>query len=254
MSIDASHLQRLKSGAILLGVVILVGVINIPFIVWLFLGAIYLLSFWEAQNLFKVDNRYLLIGAVILWIIGGAWEHPIDMIFGAIVILTSIILYKQNMPLRAIFPFLYPTAGIFFIWMLYLEYDIEGLYSLLVIVALSDIGAYYIGKKFGKEKFSIISPNKTVEGVYGGLALGTIGGMIMLSNFLELPLLASLFCSLAVSLASIFGDLFESYLKREAGVKDSSNLIPGHGGILDRIDGFLFGSVILYLLLALFSF
>ncbi len=100
-----------------------------------------------------------------------------------------------------------------------------------------------------KPKFSPTSPNKTIEGVVGGIILATIAGTLYaFSMDLDTFFMATLISSLT-SIASIFGDLFESYLKREVGVKDSGTLLPGHGGVLDRVDGYLFGAIIMLIVL-----
>lgn len=112
----------------------------------------------------------------------------------------------------------------------------------LVIVWAADSGAYFVGRQFGKHKLSPrISPNKTVEGLFGGLAaglaVGVPGALFAGASVPQLPAVA-LIVVLAVG-ASVIGDLYESLLKRHVGAKDSSNLLPGHGGILDRVDGVL---------------
>tara|TARA_A100001037_G_scaffold88314_1_gene80031 strand:- start:8696 stop:9487 length:792 start_codon:yes stop_codon:yes gene_type:complete len=108
----------------------------------------------------------------------------------------------------------------------------------LFLVACADIGAYFAGRRFGKLKLApLVSPGKTWEGVAGGAlaALVICGGILLGLGYSALWLLYVL---LLVGI-SVVGDLFESVLKRERGVKDSGNLLPGHGGILDRIDAAL---------------
>ena len=102
-------------------------------------------------------------------------------------------------------------------------------------------------QNIGKTKFCETRPNKTMEGVVGGVAVATIGGMFLGLNIVDI--LPAFIISFAVSVASVFGDLYESKLKREAGVKDSGDILPGHGGVLDRIDGYLFGSIVMLVLL-----
>jgi phosphatidate cytidylyltransferase len=106
----------------------------------------------------------------------------------------------------------------------------EMVFWLVASVVVTDIGAYFVGKKFGKRKLvPSISPNKTWEGAGGGLLCALVVG----------ALFGNIFGSLVISVLSMAGDLLESKIKRIFGVKDSGNLIPGHGGILDRVDGFL---------------
>jgi phosphatidate cytidylyltransferase len=107
---------------------------------------------------------------------------------------------------------------------------------LLVLVAAADIGAYFGGRAFGRHKLAPrVSPNKTWEGLWAGMlaaaGVGTAGGLL----FGE-PLLPWVFMCMAVALVSVVGDLVESMFKRKAGLKDSSALLPGHGGVLDRLD------------------
>ena len=110
-----------------------------------------------------------------------------------------------------------------------------------VLVWCADSGAYFVGRKFGRRKMApVVSPNKSIEGLLGGLAAGSL---VVLSvafgrfgAWSGLAIALFLLLSLITIVMSVFGDLFESMLKRHAGVKDSGRILPGHGGILDRID------------------
>jgi phosphatidate cytidylyltransferase len=122
---------------------------------------------------------------------------------------------------------------------------------LMATVVVSDSGQYYSGRTFGRTPLApAISPKKTVEGAVGGVVLGTIcmaaGGRYL---YPDRPLRGWILVGLAVVVLGICGDLFESRLKRVAGMKDSSTLIPGHGGVLDRIDALLFAVPAYYLYL-----
>jgi len=123
------------------------------------------------------------------------------------------------------------------------------MYFLLFIVFLGDTGAYYIGSYFGRHKLSpTISPNKTIEGSAGGIAANL--GVGALFKFFFMPRLSwglSLLFFLSVGIAGQVGDLFESKLKRNSNIKDSGSLLPGHGGILDRIDALLFAAPVAYI-------
>lgn len=123
--------------------------------------------------------------------------------------------------------------------------------SLLLIVWLADIGAYFAGRRFGRHKLApAISPGKTWEGVIGGwlsvvvvaaLALAAHPGVLTVAGALveRLGIVVAVLALSVLVAFSVVGDLFESLLKRQAGVKDSSQLLPGHGGVLDRIDALL---------------
>ena len=126
-------------------------------------------------------------------------------------------------------------------------------FSCLMIVAF-DIGSYFVGKKFGKHPLSPISPSKTIEGVLGGLFSAMVIGACF-GSFLVLPFgeLIGLLIGFLISLFALVGDLTESMMKRNAGIKDSGNALPGHGGILDRIDSYLFTPAVVYYFVVLLS-
>lgn len=127
----------------------------------------------------------------------------------------------------------------------------EAVFALLLTVAASDTAQYYTGRLFGRRRLApAISPKKTVEGAAGGLVAGPLV-MVLLGAWWRpgagvLPMAA---LGLVVTSFGMLGDLFESLMKRSAGVKDSSALIPGHGGVLDRIDALLFAAPPYYIVL-----
>ena len=124
-------------------------------------------------------------------------------------------------------------------------------FLLMVTVMISDTAQYYTGRAFGRRPLApAISPKKTVEGAVGGFLFGALSLAIL--GWWWLPAVhmgLRVLIGLTVAALGIAGDLFESLLKRSAGVKDSSTLIPGHGGVLDRIDALLFAAPVYYLVL-----
>jgi phosphatidate cytidylyltransferase len=139
------------------------------------------------------------------------------------------------------------------------------LFFLFVCVWTGDIAALYVGKRFGKHKLSALSPNKTWEGSMASLAASAAFGMAVIglgeylsltgSSFTRLhtsqPWWQSLILAVVLNVAAQFGDLLESALKRGAGVKDSGSILPGHGGVLDRIDALLVAAPVLWFFLVL---
>ena len=107
----------------------------------------------------------------------------------------------------------------------------------LISISLSDIAAYEFGRRYGKRKLSEnISPNKTLEGFLAGVFVGGLSMFIVLNNYFELDFAPTLLIALIFILFGVLGDLFESRIKRSLDVKDSSDFLPGHGGVLDRVD------------------
>jgi phosphatidate cytidylyltransferase len=118
---------------------------------------------------------------------------------------------------------------------------------LTVVIWMTDSGAFFAGRLFGGKKLApVLSPSKTWSGAIGGLVLGTLGGTIVWGFGTGSPLFIGILISAAISLSAQGGDLAESALKRHFVIKDSGDIIPGHGGILDRIDSFTVGAVLLY--------
>lgn len=125
----------------------------------------------------------------------------------------------------------------------------------LLITWMSDTAAYLIGKSIGRTKLiPRVSPNKTVEGALGGVIAAGITAVVCVVGFgLDMHPLTAVIFGIGIGIVGILGDLSESVLKRRAGVKDSSNLIPGHGGMLDRIDALIFILVAVWALLPVFQ-
>ncbi len=166
--------------------------------------------------------------ASIIWLLVIGWvkqfPHGTHAWYGKKLFFIGIVLISAT--LTAMYYLWQQSAW----WLLYV----------FLLVWCADSGAYFVGRKIGKRKMSpAVSPNKSVEGLIGGLATGilvVVAVSIWFSNWSWLALGLFLLLSLITILMSVFGDLFESMLKRHAGVKDSGYILPGHGGVLDRID------------------
>ncbi len=125
-----------------------------------------------------------------------------------------------------------------------LPHGIQWVFLLLVIVMSGDTAAFYTGSAFGKRKlYPIVSPKKSIEGSIGGLAGSLVGTFVAGATFFtELSVIDCVVTALLLGSMGQLGDLFESMLKRSFGVKDSGTIIPGHGGLLDRLDSILFAA------------
>lgn len=218
-------------------------------------------SFVEARKLAVYKLPGLLLGGLLslncLLVI--AFEKTDLTDFTVTLILLSLLLYTllTKRPLVESIPALATTFfGIFYVNWLFghmtflrgLPHGKQLIFYLLLVVWSGDTGAYYFGKAFGKHKLApVISPKKTIEGALGGTAASLIASCLAKLTFL--PHLSYVDCVvLGISMAVIaqLGDLCESLLKRSADVKDSGTIIPGHGGILDRMDGVMFAAPVLY--------
>jgi len=247
MEMFENHKERIVTGLALVCFVLVIGFIDNLLLTWGVLGVVYILAFKEALRLFQIQDNMPIIYAVVLWFIALVYPYGDDLFVLAGVTYASAIAYNKNLTWKNFFPFIYPTAGMLFLFTLYQEYGMTAMLWLIIVVAMTDVGAYAVGKSIGKTKFCETSPNKTMEGVVGGIVVATISGMFVGLSIVDLNI--SFLISFGVAVSSIFGDLFESSLKRAADVKDSGNLLPGHGGVLDRIDGYLFGVIVMLVLL-----
>ena len=129
--------------------------------------------------------------------------------------------------------------------------------TILMICVFSDVGGYVFGKTFGGKKLTKISPKKTISGSIGSFVLSYIGFFVIYLYFgdllfVRLQIEALVFIPFFISLVCQLGDLFISYYKRKAKVKNTGNIIPGHGGLLDRIDGIIFALPIGFIIISLF--
>lgn len=247
LDLYTEHKQRIDTAVVLLAGVILIGIFHNFWVIWATLGVIYLVAFREANALFGLEKDQYIYVAGALWLVAAFYPKADDLFLIAALVIAAIYAYDPHKELKRFYGFIYPTAGMLFMLTLYVDYGIYAMFWMIMAVAGADVGAYVVGKSIGKTKFSPTSPNKTLEGVLGGITAGTLLGLAV--GMSEVGALTALLISAAVAGTSVFGDLFESFLKRRADVKDSGSFLPGHGGALDRIDGYLFGAVIMVVLL-----
>jgi len=203
-------------------------------------------------------NKRILTSIFLISLLIGMFFYTYIMIVSLIIIaiiswiefyaLISKIL-KKNTLKDNFFRFFYKTLSLFYLsGLVCLIFTIESqysnlkiylLYSILVAI-LSDIGGLVFGKIFKGKKLTKISPNKTISGSIGSFIFSILLIPFFYKDHIDQSLIIMLLITIIISLTSQLGDLFISYLKRKAKVKDTSDLLPGHGGILDRIDGIIF--------------
>jgi len=251
LDIISSSSTRIKTGLALVVALLIIGFIDSFLLTWLLFGGLMFVALNEAMKLFSIDEDKLYIYGLVVWVASYFYPKPEDLVFVIGIIFASILAYTKDLDKKLFLPLMYPIASYLFLFSLYISFGMSSLLWLLVVVAGADVGAYFVGKSFGSTPFCLTSPNKTLEGVVGGVITATILGVAF--SLEQFGFWESLFISLIVAIASVFGDLFESYLKREADVKDSGDILPGHGGILDRTDGYLFGGIIMLILLRFFA-
>ena len=200
-------------------------------------SAVFALLFWWSGSIISAALIYWQsLAGVALWVL----------------ISIALLLYRHSGHWPLLARVLVLAISLDLLWIcahglvyLHVAYGGELLLFMLSLVWVADIGAYFSGRKFGRHKLApAISPGKTLEGVIGGLCANLLW-ILMVYQYsqgwgLSLPQFIAL--GVVTSLVSVVGDLFESVLKREAGVKDSGKLLPGHGGVLDRIDSVIAAS------------
>ena len=202
---------------------------------------------------------------VLISILFSMFISPMMMII-AIIIISSLSFYEFNRLFFKIFKsiflkflssglillYLFSLVIIIFyiesVYILYPNYKLFFLYSVTISIA-SDLGGYFFGKLLKGNKLTKISPNKTVSGVIGAFIFSILIIPIFYTNLNFISTNLLFVATIFISLVSQLGDLFISFLKRQAKVKDTGNILPGHGGILDRVDGILFAAPVGLLLL-----
>ena len=234
----------------------------------LILALILIVSSWEYCNLIQVNHLagkvlYTSLILVVAYILNNESLNLFLVLYAAsvwwLIALVWVILYPKGSSLLRSALAVKLINGLFLLIPMAISLMALHLKSaflvlfLLVLIWAADIGAYFAGKFFGKNKLCPnVSPGKTLEGVYGGILLSQIITIFYVYVSIQTPSIKAYFIfsflALIVALISILGDLFESILKRIAEVKDSGNILPGHGGLLDRIDSLTSSAPIFFLL------
>lgn len=237
---------RIISGVVLAAGVILILLINELALSFVVFALLFYLVFNEGKTLFKDQSASVWLG-LLVFVIGSVLKEPLLVGTLFFILVVGFLVYKKEKNLQQSLIYLYPTLPILALWQLYLDHGAFALFWLIFIVAVCDSSAYFVGKMIGSTPFSPTSPNKTREGVIGGLVFATIFGTLI--GLFGYSFLLSLAISFLSAVFAVIGDLLESYFKRKAKIKDSGNLIPGHGGILDRIDALVIAAFVMVALL-----
>lgn len=255
------HLKRLFVAAVLLPAIYFY-IMYLPS--WSFLLLIMVVSFiamTEFYSMYRIGGilRYacLLFGILILGVSYISKDLLPDVIILSVMVIICIRLLVKRDPLSSLRDISPPVLGLlyipgFFVFQTQIrEFGSQWIIFLYALVWVSDTMAYYIGTGIGKTRlYREVSPNKTVAGAVGSLVGGVIAALFLRATLIALLTVSSaIFIGVIIGILSILGDLVESMFKRDAGVKDSGIIIPGHGGILDKIDGILFAGPMLYWIL-----
>ena len=259
------HLKRLIVAALVLPLFYLY-IMYLPSAYFsLLLVFISLLAMSEFYSMYRVQGilKYasLFLGVFILGVAYFSEDLLRDAIVSSIMAVMVIRLFSKRDPVTSLSDIAPPAIGLLYIPALLLFQTLlrkggpEWIIFLYGTVWASDSLAFYAGKSLGRRRlYREVSPNKTVAGGVGSVFGGVIGALILnaaLVRALAVP--NAIFIGIMIGIISIIGDLVESMFKRDAGVKDSGAIIPGHGGVLDKIDGSLFAGPVLYWILTVMN-
>ncbi len=247
-----------------------------PDTVWIFVGIAVLALAAGLFEFFSLTKKlelkadaaiaYLGASALIVAFIFDAPATSPDLLLVTIALLMIVVLTTQAFRFQKDFSKLLTGIGVTILGVFYVAFlggflistrvgfeSIPGLSTDLLlyfftVIFGSDAGAYFSGKALGKHKLSpAISPGKTVEGLIGGIfAAAVFGSLCTYTFFPELPYQYSISLAIVMAAVGVLGDLVESAIKRGSKAKDAANILPGHGGLLDRLDSLLFNAPILY--------
>ena len=230
----------------------------------------------EFNRLIKLKNFVPIVLFIILYGVFGFWQNVMNttkgfaeatQILHVLTIFVQLILIKdlfseKQIPLfqskRYIVTTFYISSSFVFMILIADYYEVFNPQILLgsfILVWVNDSFAYLIGKNFGRQKlFPSISPKKTVEGFLGGLFFACVASAVIAEYTETFRFSKWLILAITISVFGTLGDLIESKFKRQADVKDSGVIMPGHGGLLDRLDSIIFAAPFIYLLIRIFRY
>ncbi|MHC1724647.1 MAG: phosphatidate cytidylyltransferase [Syntrophobacteraceae bacterium] len=263
----SSHALRWVTG-LLIGVPVLACFVAGPSWIWfLLISAVAAIGLWEFHGLLFPEplpanwricsymaGFLLPLGAYLQGLDGLNTALLVSIFAAFCLMMLSSPLAQDSIPRVALLSLAWLYLPFLLSFVLLVGMAPQGRFWILFVMAVvvtGDAGAYHTGMKFGRHKlYETVSPKKTIEGAIGGLVCsmlaGTIFGIIFLRN---VPAASLLVLSCVVALTGQVGDLIESMIKRNSGKKDSSGLLPGHGGVLDRLDSLLFAFPVIWFLL-----
>ena len=267
-------IKRLISGILFAGILIFAAQNRITFLALILIfGLITLLEF---NRLIKQKNPFSYLIFIFIFFVFGLLDLIIKMPNGinevsqiihvislfVLLFLTRDLFSSKSLPKlitnRYINTTFYISCGFIFLILISLNsgsFNSNTIVGMFILIWINDSFAYLIGSNFGRQKlFESVSPKKTVEGFLGGVFFSAIGSYFIFKYTNNLEFSNWLIISVIVSVFGTIGDLIESKYKRQANVKDSGNLMPGHGGLLDRLDSAIFVAPFVYLFLKILNY
>ena len=267
-------IKRLISGILFAGILIFAAQNRITFLALILIfGLITLLEF---NRLIKQKNPFSYLIFIFIFFVFGLLDLIIKMPNGinevsqiihvislfVLLFLTRDLFSSKSLPKlitnRYINTTFYISCGFIFLILISLNsgsFNSNTIVGMFILIWINDSFAYLIGSNFGRQKlFESVSPKKTVEGFLGGVFFSAIGSYFIFKYTNNLEFSNWLIISVIVSVFGTIGDLIESKYKRQANVKDSGNLMPGHGGLLDRLDSAIFVAPFIYLFLKILNY
>jgi phosphatidate cytidylyltransferase len=248
-------LKRALSGAVYI-ILLLSCILYSKISLAILFGVFLLIAVYEFSKIASISLIISLVISGISYFL--LWNQDSNTMVNNFITIVSILIsirlllflfQTKDTPFNIITKYLFLFGYIIFPFILvnYIPMGVKGynpkiLISILILIWTNDTFAYIVGKSFGKHKlFPKVSPKKTIEGFIGGMFFAIISSYLLANFFLEAKIIYIwLIIAIIVSVFSTLGDLIESKFKRLAGIKDSGNIMPGHGGILDRLDSIIY--------------